>query len=42
VGVDKTETVWSLLPFVPSHRGEGRFFGDVSKKVGDEFSDLLV
>jgi hypothetical protein len=40
VRVDKIETVWSPLPFIPSHRGEGRFLGELSEKVGERFSDL--
>jgi hypothetical protein len=33
VGVDKTEIVWSPLPFIPSHRGEGRFLDKTSEKA---------
>ena len=41
VGVDKIETIWSPLPFIPSHRREGRFLGDILEKVRDKFSDFL-
>jgi len=41
-GVDKIETVWSPLPFIPSHRGEGRFWEDISEEVRDKFSDSIV
>jgi hypothetical protein len=42
VGVDKIETLWSPLPFIPSHGGEGRFWEDISEKVRDKFSDFIV
>jgi hypothetical protein len=32
----------SPLPFIPSHRGEGRFREDISEKVRDKFSDFIV
>jgi len=42
VGVDKIETMWSPLPFIPSRGGEGRFIGDISEKVRDKFSEFNV
>jgi hypothetical protein len=42
VGVDKIKSIWSPLPFIPSHQGEGRFLGDISEKVRDKFLDLNV
>ena len=41
-GVDKIETVWFPLSFIPSHRGEGRVLEDISEKVRDKFSDIIV
>jgi len=32
----------SPLPFIPSHRREGRFLGDILEKVRDKFSDFIV
>jgi hypothetical protein len=41
-GGGQIRTLWSPLPFIPSHRREGRFLEDISEKVRDKFSDFLV
>jgi hypothetical protein len=33
VGVDRIKTLLSPLPFIPSHRGEGRFLGEHDKML---------
>jgi len=42
VGVDKIETLWFPLSFIPSRGGEGRFQEDISEKVRGKFSDSIV
>ena len=32
VGVDKGKTLWSPLPFIPSHGGEGMFWGYLKRQ----------
>ena len=43
VGVNEIKTVWSPLPFIPSHRGEGRLFRVQTKtEIADAIEAMTI